>query len=345
MNKETIYGIGSLLFIGGFIFGVFNWFGVYWGFGVIGVIGYFLFFFIAIVKDNEKKAGILRAKLAARHALRWPNSEADTDENEDEDDEDDDVGLSQKSKAAKKGWLTRRANKLIKTSKFKVGRKRVEGRKLRVIQKTKTFDIVEMQPHVRTVAIRTYNHNTDNYEEKRIQLALPFIQYILYKSKKETGTIQLSFSNKPATLASDVYFPPFPNIYPGSHHTCVDWPDGVVGVEDRITHFWNTWFTPANDEWVGSVALSDCKLRSYKKWEKMTKKKPLGFILEIKWKYPAQLKNLKKLHGRDDLDEGEFDEFDDDDDEFDDDLEYGSSSNVTGIDYNMHVTTNTACDD
>lgn len=164
------------------------------------------------------------------------------------------------SKIAKKGWETRRRNQI----------------KNKLAQK---FNYPKGQVVIFSPMKRLVRFQNDVKE-----LAFPYTVVWTHTSMNP-GFIGIGFSNSPITQQEleenkiELYNAPFFNAGYGGL-VCVDeWHRKISSVEQGVTHFMH------NTNFAGSNYLSNTSIRTYERWERLTKEagNDLSFIIKTDW--------------------------------------------------------------
>ena len=156
--------------------------------------------------------------------------------------------------------------------------------------------ILETPPQIRTVrfvygywqkgAGKPKNEFVSNPRKEEFLLAIPYMQFI-FQYKRWQGIERcdvypfLGFSTHPVELDDTIYFPLLPNVGK-SFFLCFD--EGVEPLvlkenwSEIISLFWATKFQQyaGGNRWPANILIRDTPLRSYRHWEKLTRKKGLA---------------------------------------------------------------------
>ena len=178
---------------------------------------------------------------------------------------------------------------------------------VRVVLDSPNRTIFEMPSHIRTVRFNyKYIHvDEDKNLEESFYLALPYMQFIISRFNSNFE-VEIGFTTSPMELGDKIYFPLLPNVSllhahreTNSFYVC----DGLITKKagykcisafEFVDVFWSSKFEQyyGNTRWPASVLIRDTPLRSYEKWEELTREKGLslwdGVNLED-WKLPSKL--------------------------------------------------------
>lgn len=181
---------------------------------------------------------------------------------------------AEKCRAEKKKCELKKAKQLRLKEKLRKNSKLKDERNLRVIARrnygNKTFIVVEQEPHIRVVNL----HGAPN-----ATVAFPYTQYIISDPHSPNGKICVSFTDKSVETLDDEVT----DLLRQGCPICIRWSHAgksIVGIDDRIAHFWNTGF------WA--TCLGDSSFRTFAKWEKITKEKGLACLNDIQIKKPHE---------------------------------------------------------
>jgi len=207
--------------------------------------------------------------------------------------------MSDRSLAAKKAWATRRKKqkeaqelkdrlRLVEEKAAKrinltnVAKNQIVDQKsYREVYRSEILHVVEYPPQVRMCKFNVHGQKSARY------LSMPYMQFTRYLGKQGMS-LHVGFTNEPIqNIRQEVYFPPLPNIwYPSLQCCLMHCPNSKF--DTAIQNFWNTRYLDCEDWYCFPVLDKETPMRTYQKWERMTKENP-AFILDVKWTHPCRI--------------------------------------------------------
>lgn len=165
--------------------------------------------------------------------------------------------------------------------------------------------IFESEPQVRMTKIG--NRGSERVSsEMKYTLSFPYIQYILKKWKgwDNYWSLHLSYTNEPIeNLESEVYFPPFLNVYHPTHQVCMNTHNNWINLSpvDILTQYWLSEFHDNGTEsyWKCYEYLSKLPMKDLDHWQKMSLDDP-SFITDVDWPDKTDLSAILKSKERHD---------------------------------------------
>lgn len=146
------------------------------------------------------------------------------------------------------------------------------------------LDVVEFEPQIRMCKFNMYGKQDRHY------LAMPFMQFTRYWGRYGVS-LHVSFTPLPLQSIHDpVFFPPLPNIWYPSLQCCLQHCPSP-SFQDMMAYFWNTRYLDCEDWYAYPVLDKETPMRSYKRWEQMTKEDPT-FILDVEWTHPCLITEI-----------------------------------------------------
>jgi hypothetical protein len=200
------------------------------------------------------------------------------------------------SKAAKKGWATRRANEefLRRSQAAKKGWATRKARAYTIISKNPLT--LQFPPMVRKIRMKRPILLDENGQavlsETRTTFELAF-PYTIFQFTPELG---IYFTNEPFNEKTKLCHVPLPHIN-GQGMVCM--PNSIAydvgNSEEAVVSFLHSDFI--EKYYVQCAFVSNTKLRTYKKWERLTKeasrRNGLGFITEVNWEEVSSFLEMK----------------------------------------------------
>lgn len=147
------------------------------------------------------------------------------------------------------------------------------------------LEVIEFLPQSRTCKFHLYGNHTKHF------LSFPFMQFTRIWADGMT-TLHVSFSQEPLeegldALSQEIGWPPLPNVwYPSGQCCLMHSPSNTF--QDMMTYFWNTEYLDCETWYSFPVLDKETPMRTYQKWEKMTKEDP-SFIMDVEWKHKIRI--------------------------------------------------------
>jgi hypothetical protein len=188
------------------------------------------------------------------------------------------------SKTAKKGWATRRANEEF-LRRSQAAKKGWSTRKAKI----KKYSIIsenpltlQFLPMVRKIRMQ------DKYGITRTMFELAF-PYTIF----QFAPLKIYFANEPLNKKTKLCHVPLPHIN-GQGIVCM--PNSIThDPEEAVASFLHSDFI--ENYKMQTALVGNTKLRTYKKWERLTKealrRNDLGFITEVNWEEVSSYVEMK----------------------------------------------------
>lgn len=175
--------------------------------------------------------------------------------------------------------------KTIKAADITKAKKHVNERdSCREVFRSKIMHVIEYEPQVRVCKFAIHGQKSQRY------LSMPYMQFTRYLGKNGLS-LHVSFTNEPIqSIKQEVFFPPLPNVWYPSLQVCLMNCPGIT-FEQVMKDFWNTRYLDCEDWYAFPVLDKETPMRTYQKWERMTKENP-AFILDVEWTHPCQLEAI-----------------------------------------------------
>jgi len=183
------------------------------------------------------------------------------------------------------------ADRLKKAEELQSAKNHIENRQsCREVYKDEKLHVVEYSPQIR---VCKFNICEQHFKH---ELAMPYMQFVRYLGKWGTS-LHVSFTNEPIKdIHQEVFFPPLPNVWYPSLQVCLmHSPNNRFNTV--MANFWNTRYLDCEDWYSFPVLEYETPMRSYVRWERMTKENP-DFITEVNWTHPCCIANIPQFdHG------------------------------------------------